>query len=1015
MSLDQSAMLNGQHELFVRISKAVDNLKKMGQANITLSAVETRIRILDDHWAKFESQHDLIRACYKDRYAESEYAKSDLLDQAESAYVLQRSVLSELANRYKTASASTSSTPPKQGGDRASRTSLPRINLPKFSDAYEDWPSFRDFFRSVIGDNSSISHVERLHYLRSCLQGSAENLIRSLTITGENYDRAWAILCKHYKNKKELIRSNFATFTAVAKMKAATADELSRVHNAVTSAVNAQESIGRPINSHGMDLFNHLVVELFDSRTRLEWESSTGDSFEPPTHETLMNFITKRILTLNAANPKNTTKPASEPSRSAKTHVAKRSEPSQCPLCKGKHSLMGCPDFKAKTASERKTVVETNNLCFNCLGNHLVAKCQSTRNCFTCNSRHHSMLHDAYVSTPKPAAEVSTLSAVGKAEDRKAILLATARVTIADRHGDSHEVRALIDQGSEVSIVSESLVQRLRLPRSRTRVSIFGIGGSHSGSTRGKVSLNVASRTTGDSFTVVAFVLPRLSLYQGSTNKCSTTWPHLQGLPLADPRFAANDPVELLLGAEVCATILEDGLRRGEPQTPIAQKTILGWILSGGCCATSLVGHLSSFQGTADHDLAELVRRFWEQESEPPASVTLNPEEEECEQHFVRTHERTPSGRYVVRLPFASPPKNLVETRKPANEPAHHGFLAHSSARGVLPPTNTPRRSAADARNTPPPPLDSARPGCRPIHIRTTKGRGHRAHKAFIAVFVCLVTKAVHLEVVSDYTTEAFLAALRRFTARRGLYSDIYSDCGTNFIGADRALQNLFRASSSDGRRIAHDVSIHGIRWHFNPPAAPHFGGLWEAAVKSTKFHLRRVIGETTLTFEEMATFLAQVEACLYSRPLQALSDDPDDVTALTPGHFLIGAPLLAAPEPSLGERPDNTLSRWQLVQRMRDHFWQRWSRECIQHLAPRPKWLSAEATPAVGSLCLIRSEIAPPNRWPLARIVRLHPGDDGVVRVVTVRTAASEFVRPLVKLVMLPGAADTTTTAENT
>ncbi|XP_071578610.1 uncharacterized protein [Temnothorax nylanderi] len=89
-------------------------------------------------------------------------------------------------------------------------------------------------------------------------------------------------------------------------------------------------------------------------------------------------------------------------------------------------------------------------------------------------------------------------------------------------------------------------------------------------------------------------------------------------------------------------------------------------ILSGGCGATSLVGHRSSFQGTADHDLAELVRHFWEQESEPPAAVTLTPEEEECEQHIVRTHTRTPEGRYVVRLPFSSPPKNLAATRKPA-------------------------------------------------------------------------------------------------------------------------------------------------------------------------------------------------------------------------------------------------------------------------------------------------------------------------------------------------------------
>jgi len=155
----------------------------------------------------------------------------------------------------------------------------------------------------------------------------------------------------------------------------------------------------------------------------------------------------------------------------------------------------------------------------------------------------------------------------------------------------------------------------------------------------------------------------------------------------------------------------------------------------------------------------------------------------------------------------------------------------------------------------------------------------------------------VHLEVVSDYSSEAFLAAFRRFTSRRGLCEELFSDCGTNFVGADKALREMFRASSSDGRRMAHAAASEGIKWNFNPPAAPHFGGLWEAAVKSTKHHLRRVIGETTLTFEEMSTFLAQVEACLNSRPLQALSDDPDDVTALTPGHFLME--LLSWPFPS--------------------------------------------------------------------------------------------------------------------
>ncbi|XP_029170008.1 uncharacterized protein LOC114939764 [Nylanderia fulva] len=209
-----------------------------------------------------------------------------------------------------------------------------------------------------------------------------------------------------------------------------------------------------------------------------------------------------------------------------------------------------------------------------------------------------------------------------------------------------------------------------------------------------------------------------------------------------------------------------------------------------------------------------------------------------------------------------------------------------------------------------------------PILIRTSKGRGHRAYKGYIALFICFWSKAIHLELVSDYSSEAFIAALRRFVSRRGLCADIFSDCGTTFVGADRTLRELFIAASSEGEGIARAAAKEGIRWHFNPPAAPHFGGLWEAAVKSAKYHLRRVIGETTLTFEELSTLLTQIEACLNSRPLQALSDDPDDVSALTPGHFLIGAPLLAIPEPPQGGEHGDTRSRWQHLQQMREHFW---------------------------------------------------------------------------------------------
>jgi len=272
----------------------------------------------------------------------------------------------------------------------------------------------------------------------------------------------------------------------------------------------------------------------------------------------------------------------------------------------------------------------------------------------------------------------------------------------------------------------------------------------------------------------------------------------------------------------------------------------------------------------------------------------------------------------------------------------------------------------------------------------------------------------VHLDVASDYTADAFLAALRRFVARRGLCQVMYSDYGTNFVGADKQLRALFAACSKEGRLIADQLASDRIQWRFNPPTAPHFGGLWEAAVKALKQHLRRVLGNATLTFEEMTTLLAQIEACLNSRPLEALTDDPEDITALTPGHFLIGTALNAVPEPSLLLLQENRLSRWQLVQRMRD-FWDRWSREYLHSLTHRPKWWKSNTTIRVGRLCLLRNQASPPNKWPLARIIRVHPGEDGHVRVVTVRTSTSELTRPVTQLIFLPLSDDCEDETEST
>ncbi|XP_025405143.1 uncharacterized protein LOC112679520 [Sipha flava] len=170
----------------------------------------------------------------------------------------------------------------------------------------------------------------------------------------------------------------------------------------------------------------------------------------------------------------------------------------------------------------------------------------------------------------------------------------------------------------------------------------------------------------------------------------------------------------------------------------------------------------------------------------------------------------------------------------------------------------------------------------RPLEIKEFSLRKSRIVKVYIALFVCMTTKAVHLESVTALSTDAFRLTLDRFVARRGVPISIYSDCSTNFVGAARQLRHLVNHSDSRSQLAGHIT----CNWHFNPPAAPHFGGIWEAAVKSAKSLLIRAMSSQVWTLEEFTTILCRVEAALNSRLLVPASPDPNDLECLTPGHL---------------------------------------------------------------------------------------------------------------------------------
>lgn len=218
-----------------------------------------------------------------------------------------------------------------------------------------------------------------------------------------------------------------------------------------------------------------------------------------------------------------------------------------------------------------------------------------------------------------------------------------------------------------------------------------------------------------------------------------------------------------------------------------------------------------------------------------------------------------------------------------------------------------------------------------PFDIKHFTGRNCRITRGYVCVFVCFSTKAIHLEPTSDLSTSTFLAAFTRFISRRGCPPHLHSNNGTNFVGASKILAKEFIQTAQQA--VISNYAHQNVEWHFIPPGAPHMGGLWEAGIKSFKSHFRKVAHNCRYTFEEFQTLLSKIEACLNSRPLSPMSQEPSDLSALTPGHFLIGTPILVPIDPNTQENPISIVNRWRRLQAIHQHFCSRWKDEYLKEL----------------------------------------------------------------------------------
>ena len=219
--------------------------------------------------------------------------------------------------------------------------------------------------------------------------------------------------------------------------------------------------------------------------------------------------------------------------------------------------------------------------------------------------------------------------------------------------------------------------------------------------------------------------------------------------------------------------------------------------------------------------------------------------------------------------------------------------------------------------------------------------------KRYGVIFTCMVTRAVHTEIVTAMDTSSYINALRRFISRKGTVREITSDNRTNLVGANQELRRaLEQLKQEDLQRFS---ASEGIKWRFNPPAASHHGGVWERRIRTIRKILQSMLDEqhlkVTKTEEQLHTLMCEVEATLNSRPLTKMSDDPTDFQVLTPNHLLLLRSPSCIPPGIFSEKDNFAKHHWRQIQYLSDLFWKRWVKEYLITLQQRQKWLQPNAT----------------------------------------------------------------------
>nr|CAB3263157.1 uncharacterized protein LOC104265735 [Phallusia mammillata] len=272
--------------------------------------------------------------------------------------------------------------------------------------------------------------------------------------------------------------------------------------------------------------------------------------------------------------------------------------------------------------------------------------------------------------------------------------------------------------------------------------------------------------------------------------------------------------------------------------------------------------------------------------------------------------------------------------------------------------------------------------------------------KRYGCLFTCMTSRAIHLEVSPDLSTDAFINAMRRFIARRGPIKHMYSDNGTNFVGAERVLRES--VDEWNQQQIHNYLRQKAVTWHFNPPSASHFGGAWERMVRSVRRILMTLLPDKPLDDDLLHTLFLEVEDIVNSRPLTQVQLEVGEELPLTPNHLLKLKPTVGLPPVNTSKTDCYARRRFRAVQYLADEFWRRWMQEYPRTIIARQKWHERKKNFAVNDIVLLVDDSTPRGRWPMGRVLNIFHDKNGIVRSVEVKTSSGVLKRPVAKLCVI-------------